>query len=77
MSLFAIRPLSNRLLVGAVATEAIALVTFVYLPPLRRALGHHALSWRQWVPLMVAPLILLGAEETRKWMARRLRAGSP
>ena len=34
-SLFSIGPLSNRLLVGAVAIEALALVAFVYVPASR------------------------------------------
>ena len=33
-SLFSIGPLSNRLLDGAVAVEALILLAFVYLPPL-------------------------------------------
>jgi len=70
-SLFAIRPLSNRLLAGAVVAETFALMAFVYLPPLRDALEQQALSLRQWTPLVVAPLILLSAEEARKWIARR------
>ena len=74
-SLFAIRPLSNRLLVGAVATEALALAAFVYVPPVRRALDQNALSIRQWLPLLAAPFVLIAAEEGRKWLARRRPAG--
>ena len=36
-SLFSIGPFSNRLLVGAVAVEAVALLGFVYLPPIQSA----------------------------------------
>jgi len=69
-SLFAIRPFSNRLLVGAVATEALALLAFVYLPPLRRVLGHEALAVAQWIPALAGFVVLLSAEEARKGVVR-------
>lgn len=70
-SLFSIGPLSNRLLVGAVAVEALALVAFVYAPPINNALGQHALGPAEWLPVLVTPWILLGAEEARKAIVRR------
>src|SRR6266545_2849479 len=72
-SLFAIGPLSNRLLVGAVAVEALALLAFVYAPPIRSALEQHALGPAEWLPILGTPLILLGAEESRKAIVRRRR----
>jgi magnesium-transporting ATPase (P-type) len=69
-SLFAIGPLSNRLLVGAVAVEAAALAAFVYVPPLAHVLGHRPLAGLQWLPILVAPWLLIGAEEIRKAMVR-------
>jgi potassium/sodium efflux P-type ATPase len=69
-SLFSIGPLSNRLLVGAVAVEALALAGFVYIPPIRDALGQHALSPAEWLPVLMTPWILLGAEEARKAVVR-------
>jgi magnesium-transporting ATPase (P-type) len=75
-SLLSIRRFSNRLLTGAVAIESLMLGAFVYLPPLRRALGQHALSWREWIPVLVTPWLFLAAEETRKAIARsRVPAG--
>jgi magnesium-transporting ATPase (P-type) len=38
-SLFSIGPLSNRLLVAAVAVEALTLLAFVYVPPISNALA--------------------------------------
>jgi magnesium-transporting ATPase (P-type) len=70
-SLFSIGPLSNRLLVWAVAIEALALVAFVYFPPIQRVLGHEPLAWTQWLPVLVTPWILLGAEELRKALIRK------
>jgi len=70
-SLFSIGPLSNRLLVGAVAVEALALLAFIYVPPIRDALGQHPLSPAQWLPVLATPWVLLGAEEARKAIVRR------
>ncbi len=69
-SLFSIGPLSNRLLVGAVAVEAVILLCFILIPPLAGVLGMRALTPAQWVPVLVAPCVLLGAEETRKAIVR-------
>jgi magnesium-transporting ATPase (P-type) len=76
-SLFSIGPLSNHLLVGAVAVEALALAAFVYVPPIAHALGQHPLSPGQWLLVLVAPWILLGAEEARKAVVRRERFQRP
>jgi magnesium-transporting ATPase (P-type) len=73
-SLFSIGPLSNRLLVGAVAIEALALLAFVYLPPLARALGQRPLDTPRWLPILVTPWLLFAAEEARKAIVR-LRRG--
>jgi magnesium-transporting ATPase (P-type) len=70
-SLFSIGPLSNRLLVGAVAAEALALVAFLYVPPIAHALGQHPLSPGQWLIVLGTPWVLLGAEEARKAVVRR------
>jgi len=69
-SIFSIGALSNRLLVGAVAIEALVLLVFVYLPPMQRVLGHHSLDLGQWLPVLITPLVLLGAEEIRKAVVR-------
>jgi magnesium-transporting ATPase (P-type) len=69
-SLFSIGPLSNRLLVGAVAIEALILMVFVYLPPVQRVLGHQPLTAMQWLPVILTPFLLLAAEESRKLVVR-------
>ena len=75
-SLFSIGPFSNRLLVGAVAIEALVLLMFVYLPPVQRVLGHNPLDFSQWALVLLTPLVLLGAEEARKAVVRaRARPG--
>jgi magnesium-transporting ATPase (P-type) len=69
-SLFGIGPFSNRLLVSAVAIEALALLAFVYLPPIRAVLGQAALGPAQWALVLVTPWVLIGAEELRKGIVR-------
>ena len=69
-SLFSIGPFSNRLLVAAVAVEALTLLAFVYIPPISRALGQHPLGPAQWLPVLVTPWVLLAAEEARKALVR-------
>jgi len=73
-SLFQIRPLGNRLLNAALAVEALALLAFVYAPPVYHVLGQHPLTPAQWIPILISPWILLAAEEARKRVIRR-RAG--
>ena len=72
-SLFAIGPLSNRLLLGAVAIEAFTLLAFVYVPPIRDLLGQQPLSALAWIPILLAPCVFMAAEETRKAIVRRPR----
>ncbi len=74
-SIMALGPLTNRLLVGAVATEALALLAFVYLGPVQAVLGQRPLSLSQWLPVLAAPVLLLVAEEGRKALARRRGPG--
>jgi len=69
-SLFAIGPLGNRLLLGAVVAEALVLLAFVYLPPIARALGQQPLTPLQWLPVLVTPVVLVAAEEARKAIVR-------
>jgi magnesium-transporting ATPase (P-type) len=69
-SLFAIGPWSNRLLVGAVLIEAVALLGFVYVPAIAAALGQIPLGAPQWALVLCTPWVLLVAEEGRKAIAR-------
>lgn len=70
-SLTSIRPLSNRLLNAALLVELLALSAFVYAPPVYRVLGQRPLTPAQWIPILVAPWLLLVAEELRKLIVRR------
>jgi magnesium-transporting ATPase (P-type) len=77
MSLRTLGLATNRLLVGAVAVEGLALLGFVYLGPVRALLGHQPLTPAQWLPVLVAPVLLFAAEEARKAVIRRHRVGRP
>jgi Cation transporting ATPase, C-terminus len=72
-SLRALGPATNRMLVGAVAVEGLALLGFVYLGPMQTLLGHQPLTLTQWLPVLAAPVLVLAAEETRKAVVRRRR----
>jgi magnesium-transporting ATPase (P-type) len=74
-SLFSIGPFSNRLLDGALVAELLALIAFVYVPPVYHVLGQHPLTAAQWIPILVTPFVMIGAEEIRK-RAVRHRASS-
>jgi magnesium-transporting ATPase (P-type) len=69
-SIFSIGPFTNRLLVGAVVVEAIVLLAFVYVPPIRAALGQAPLEPAQWALVLGTPWVLLGLEEARKAVIR-------
>jgi magnesium-transporting ATPase (P-type) len=71
-SLLSIGPFSNRLLLGAVGVELATLLAFIYVPFLYDLLGGRPLSPVEWLPVIVTPFLLLGAEEARKaWVRQR------
>jgi hypothetical protein len=54
-----------------VAVEAVILLCFVHIAPVARLLGMQALTPAQWIPVLIAPCVLLAAEEGRKAIVRR------
>ena len=72
-SLMSIGPLSNRLLVGAVAVEAAILLCFIHIPPVARLLGMRALTPQQWIPCSSRP----SSCWRRRSLARRSCGGDP
>ncbi|HEY7606091.1 MAG TPA: hypothetical protein VID07_04850, partial [Actinomycetes bacterium] len=54
-----------------VAVEGLALLGFVYARPVQALLGHQPLALAQWLPVLVAPVLLFAAEEARKAVVRR------
>jgi P-type Ca2+ transporter type 2C len=61
---------SNRLLLAAIGVELVALMAFLYVPGISHLLGQEALTARQWVPVLAAPVLLVAAEEGRKALVR-------
>ena len=43
----------------------------VYVSPINHILGQRPLDAVQWVPVLMAPVLLVGAEEARKALLRR------
>jgi magnesium-transporting ATPase (P-type) len=74
-SLFRIGPLTNRLLVAAIAVDMATLLAFVYVGPLYRLLGSRPLGLAQWALVLGTPWVLLAAEELRKLAFRRRPQG--
>ncbi|MBK5228418.1 MAG: cation-transporting P-type ATPase [Actinobacteria bacterium] len=69
-----LRPSSNRLLLGAIGVEVIAMMSFVYFPPIASILKQRPLRLVQWLPVLIAPVLLLAGEETRKAIVRKRTA---
>ncbi len=74
-SIASIGPFSNELLNAAFVLELCLLGVMVYVPAVYHVLGQHPLSPSQWLPVVVTPFVLLGAEETRKAVVRARLAG--
>jgi magnesium-transporting ATPase (P-type) len=70
VSLFALPPAGNRLLVAGVAVEVAALLGLLYVPPLQDVFDFAGPGWREWAFLVaILPLLPL-ADELRKAAAR-------
>ncbi len=73
-SLWSVGVFSNRYLILAVAAELAIAAVLVFAPPLQSLLGTAALPARYLVLLLPYPLIVLGADELRKFFVRRYDA---
>jgi P-type Ca2+ transporter type 2C len=70
-SVFKVGLATNRLVLVGVAAEICLIAALVYVPFLQSVFGLVPLGLRDWAFIAVFPLIMLGAEETRKWIVRR------
>lgn len=77
VSLRSIGFLTNRLLLWGIAFELTLAVAIVYLPPLQELLGTAALPAAGWLVVAPFPVIVWGADELRRWLARRRSAPAP
>ncbi len=72
VSLFKTNPLSNKWIWLGIAAQISILSFLVYVPPMQRLFGTTALTWVDWAFLATLALIVIFAEEIRKWVARKL-----
>ncbi|NJO39181.1 MAG: cation-transporting P-type ATPase [Cyanobacteria bacterium RU_5_0] len=71
-SIFRIGWFSNRLVWVGIAVELVLLLAIVNIVPLSQIFATNSLTSWQWLVLLVCPPFVLGAEEVRKWIARRM-----
>jgi magnesium-transporting ATPase (P-type) len=62
---------TNRLLLGAVAAELLALVAFLFVPPVASLLGHAPPPLWGWAVATLAIPAVLAADALHKWQRRR------
>jgi magnesium-transporting ATPase (P-type) len=67
---------TNRLLLWGIASEIVFAAAVIYLPPLQRVFGTAALGVDELAILATFPLVLWGADELRRYLARRRLDGN-
>jgi calcium-translocating P-type ATPase len=72
-SAFAVGLFANRWVLAGIAAEIGLLALLILVPPLAWVFGLAPVGIAEWGPLCVFPFVLLGLEETRKWIVRRTR----
>lgn len=65
-----LRRLNHWITLG-VAVELLFIVTIIYTPSLQRLFSTSALAPSTWALFVMAPIVLFGIEELRKWLARK------
>ena len=74
-SLRSVGAFSNRLLLWGIAFELALAAMIIYLPPLQVVLGTAALTPTMLAFTLPFPFIVWGADEFRRYLVRRHRAG--
>ena len=74
---FAYRPSKNPLILAGIAVEIMLILLIVYYPWGHAVFGTAPVSWQVWCFVLPFALALLAVEESRKWLARRLKTGLP
>jgi len=72
-SLRSIGVFSNRLLLRGIAFELALAAVLIYVPVFQDLLGTAALPWNYLLVVLPFPFIVWGADEMRRWLARRRR----
>jgi calcium-translocating P-type ATPase len=75
-SLRSVGVFSNRLLLWGIAFELALAAVLIYVPVCQDLLGTEALPWHYLLAVVPFPFIVWGADELRRWLARR-RAPRP
>jgi len=70
-SLFSIGIFTNRYLLVGIAIELILIFLIVYTEPLQRVFGTVPLELNEWLFLVPFAVLLLFADELRKWLVRK------
>jgi len=74
-SLRSIGVFSNRLLLWGIGFELALAALLIYVPVCQDLLGTAALPWRYLLLVVPFPFIVWGADELRRWLARRRAPG--
>lgn len=61
----------NRFILWSILIEVALMLTLIYTPLLRPIFAFHPLTLKDWAILLIFPVIMLGATETRKALIRR------
>jgi magnesium-transporting ATPase (P-type) len=70
-SLRSVGVFSNRLLLWGIAFELALTAILIYVPVFQDLLGTAALPWDYLLVVLPFPFIVWGADELRRWLARR------
>jgi P-type Ca2+ transporter type 2C len=70
-SLLQIGIFSNQALIAGILGSVALMLALIYVPPVAPIFGFVAPTPQQWAVLATYPLIMLAAEEARKWMVRK------
>lgn len=77
VSIFRLGFFSNRLIWLGIAVEWVLILAIIYVPPLERIFMTAPLAPWQWLALLVCPPLVLGAEELRKIIHRKMSRLNP
>lgn len=76
-SIFTSNPFNNMYLIGATTLVVLLQIAAVYVPFMQKILHTTALSWDDWVPILLLSGSIIIVEELRKLMVRRMLAVVP
>ncbi|MBI5327182.1 MAG: HAD-IC family P-type ATPase [Deltaproteobacteria bacterium] len=69
-SIFNVGFFNNRLVLFGIAVEITLVLLFIYMPFMQKIFGLAPLGLKEWIFLLLFPVIVLSMEEIRKWRQR-------